>query len=169
MKTLNILSLFDWMSAGQIALNKLWITNYRYFASEIDKYAIQVTQKNYPNTIQIWDITKICSNKWTILSDYIPQTNSKIDLLIWWSPCQWFSFAWKQLNFSDPRSALFFEYVRILKEVKPKFFILENVASAPLEAKIIMAKCFATLLTPKDDEWDDWELVNENTWLLFFN
>ena len=113
---MKILSLFDWMSCWQIALNKLWITDYIYFASEIDKFAISVTQSNYPNTIQLWDITKLEPTEWWFF-----------DLLIWWSPCQWFSFAGKQLNFEDPRSKLFFEYVRILKEEKPKYFMLENV------------------------------------------
>lgn len=113
---MKILSLFDWMSCWQIAINNLWVTNYTYYASEIDKYAIQVAKHNYPNTVHIWDVTKI---NW---SDY-----QDIDLLIWWSPCQWFSFAGKQLNFEDERSKLFFEYVRILKETKPKYFLLENV------------------------------------------
>jgi DNA-cytosine methyltransferase len=113
---MNILSLFDWMSCWQIAINKLWITDYTYFASEIDKYRMQVTKHNFPNTIHIWDVTQV---KW---EDY-----KAITLLLWWSPCQWFSFAWKQLNFEDIRSKLFFEYVRILKEVKPRYFLLENV------------------------------------------
>ena len=113
-KPLKILSLFDWMSCGQQAITNLWIKDYIYYSSEIDKYAIQVTQENFANTIQIWDVTKVWWYK-------------DIDLLLWWSPCQWFSFAWKQLNFEDERSKLFFEYVRILKEVKPKYFLLENV------------------------------------------
>lgn len=113
---LNVLSLFDGMSCGQLALQKLGIKDYNYYASEIDKYSMAVTMKNFPNTIQIWDITKCEPTEWNFF-----------DLLIWWSPCQWFSFAWKQLNFDDERSKLFFEYVRILKEVKPKYFLLENV------------------------------------------
>lgn len=73
---MKILSLFDGMSCWQIAINKLWITDYQYLASEIDKFAIQVTQTNYPNTIQIWDIIKV---RW---EDY-----KNIDLLQWGSPC----------------------------------------------------------------------------------
>ena len=122
---MNILSLFDWMSCGQQALNNLWIKDYTYFASEIDKYAIQVTQENFPNTIQLWNIKEIWRYFWKSLhfntfcwayktEEYV----WNIELLLWWSPCQWFSFAWKQLAFDDPRSKLFFEYVRILKEVK---------------------------------------------------
>lgn len=112
----NVLSLFDGISAGQIALNRLGIKYDKYFASEIDKKAISVTQKNYPNTIQIGDVTKINANS-------LPN----IDILLGGSPCQGFSFAGKGLNFEDPRSKLFFEYVRLLKELKPKYFLLENV------------------------------------------
>lgn len=104
------------MSCGQIALNRCGIEYNNYYASEIDKHAIKVTQHNYPNTIQLGDVTKIdCS--------MLPE----IDLLIGGSPCQGFSFAGKQLNFEDVRSKLFFEYVRILEECKPKYFLLENV------------------------------------------
>ena len=113
---INVLSLFDGMSCGQIALNKLGIEYSNYFAAEVDKYAIKVTQSNSPNTKQLGDVTKI-------KSEDLP----KIDLLIGGSPCQGFSFAGKQLNFEDPRSKLFFEFVRLLKECKPKYFLLENV------------------------------------------
>jgi len=112
----NILSLFDGLSCAQIALNKAGIKYNNYFASEIDRYCIQITQKNYPNTIQLGDITNIKGNN-------LP----KIDLIVGGSPCQGFSFAGKQLNFNDPRSALFFEYVRLLKECNPNFFLFENV------------------------------------------
>jgi len=113
---INILSLFDGMSCGQIALDQLGVKVGKYYASEIDKYAIAVTKKNYPNTIHLGDVRKVEATKL-----------DKIDLLIGGSPCQGFSFAGKQLNFDDPRSALFFEYVRLLKECKPKYFLLENV------------------------------------------
>ena len=113
---MNVLSLFDGMSCGQIALERAGIPVDNYFASEINKYAMQVTQTNYPNTIQLGDVTKVVASK-------LP----KIDLLIGGSPCQGFSFAGKQLNFEDPRSMLFFEYVRLLEELKPKHFLLENV------------------------------------------
>ena len=112
---MNVLSLFDGISCGQIALNKANIPYNNYFASEIDKNAIKVTQHHYPNTVQLGDVTKI---------EFIA---SKIDLLIGGSPCQGFSFAGKQLNFDDPRSKLFFEFVRLVNECKPKYFLLENV------------------------------------------
>lgn len=113
---MNVLSLFDGMSCGQIALNRAMIPYQNYFASEIDKWAIEITQKNYPDTIQLGDVR-------SVRGEHLP----KIDLLIGGSPCQGFSFAGKQLNFDDPRSALFFEYVRLLKECEPKYFMLENV------------------------------------------
>ena len=112
---MNVLSLFDGISCGQIALNKANIQYKNYFASEIDKNAIKVAQHHYPNTVQLGDVTKI---------EFIA---SKIDLLIGGSPCQGFSFAGKQLNFDDPRSKLFFEFVRLVNECKPKYFLLENV------------------------------------------
>lgn len=113
---MNVLSLFDGMSCGQIALKKAGITVDNYYASEIDKYAMQVAKKNFPNMVHVGDVTKVISSE-------LP----KIDLLIGGSPCQGFSFAGKQLNFDDPRSALFFEFVRLLKECKPRYFMLENV------------------------------------------
>lgn len=113
---MNVLSLFDGMSCGQIALDQLGIKVDNYYAAEIDKYAIEIAKKNYPNTIHLGDVTKIKGSD-------LP----KIDLLIGGSPCQGFSFSGKQLNFDDPRSALFFEFVRLLKETNPKYFLLENV------------------------------------------
>ena len=111
-----VLSLFDGMSCGQIALERAGIKVDNYFASEIDKYCIKVTKHNFPNTQHIGDVVQI---KGTSLP--------KIDLLMGGSPCQGFSFAGKQLNFQDPRSKLFFEFVRLLEETKPKYFLLENV------------------------------------------
>ena len=111
-----VLSLFDGMSCGQIALNRAGISYGKYYASEIDKHAIKVTQHNYPNTIQLGDVTKVKGSD-------LP----KIDLLIGGSPCQGFSFAGKGLNFEDPRSKLFFEFVRLKNETQPKYWLLENV------------------------------------------
>jgi DNA (cytosine-5)-methyltransferase 3A len=113
---MNVLSLFDGMSCGQIALNRLGIKYDKYFASEIDEYAIKVTQHNYPETIQIGDVLNVKGSD-------LPQ----IDLIFGGSPCQGFSFAGKRLNFDDPRSKLFFEFVRLRDELKPKYFLLENV------------------------------------------
>jgi len=113
---MNVLSLFDGMSCGQIALERAGIRVDNYFASEIDKYAIKITQKNYPDTIQLGDV-----NNW--IDWHLP----KIDLLIGGSPCQGFSNAGQGLNFDDPRSKLFFKFVDCLKWYKPTWFLLENV------------------------------------------
>lgn len=119
---MNVLSLFDGISAGQLALSKSGIKVSNYYASEVDRFAIQVATKNFPNTIQLGDVTKW--RDWNI-------DLSSIDLLIGGSPCQGFSFAGKQLNFEDERSKLFFEYVDILNYIKtlnPDVkFLLENV------------------------------------------
>jgi site-specific DNA-cytosine methylase len=130
-QTINILSLFDGMSCGQIALNELGFKIGNYFACEIEPNAIKVTNDNYSNTIQLGDITKVSIQSNGIIKS---GTNvlgcvrhSGIDLVIGGSPCQGFSTAGKQLNFNDPRSKLFFEFVRLLKEAKPKYFLLENV------------------------------------------
>lgn len=113
---MNVLSLFDGMSCGQMALRKAGIKYENYLASEVDKFAIQVSSENFPDMIHLGDVTKIDYSK-------LP----KIDLLIGGSPCQGFSFAGKQLNFEDPRSKLFFEFVKALEILKPKYFMLENV------------------------------------------
>ena len=114
---MNVLSLFDGMSCGQIALNRVGIDYENYFASEIKPHAIQTTQHNYPNTIQVGDITKLNGKE-------LPQ----IDLLIGGSPCQDFSRAnRKQDGLDGEKSGLFWEYVRLLKETEPKYFLLENV------------------------------------------
>jgi DNA (cytosine-5)-methyltransferase 3A len=119
---MNVLSLFDGMSCGQIALNRVGVQYDNYFASEIDKYAMDVAQHNYPKTIQLGDITKLDVS-----------TLPKIDLLIGGSPCQSFSTMGlyreemgDKVGF-DGKSGLFWEYVRILKSTKPKYFLLENV------------------------------------------
>ena len=113
---MNVLSLFDGMSCGRIALDRLGIKVDNYYASEIDKYAIQVSQANYPDIIQVGDVTQLDTSS-------LPQ----IDLIMGGSPCQGFSVAGKGLAFDDPRSALFFEFIRCVTELKPKYFLLENV------------------------------------------
>ena len=113
---MNVFSCFDGASCGQLALNKLGVPISNYYASEIDKYAIQVTQANFPNTIQLGDITKVDISQ-------LP----KIDLMMGGSPCQGFSFAGKQLNFEDPRSKLFFDFIKIRDKLKPRYVLLENV------------------------------------------
>lgn len=146
---MNVLSLFDGMSCGQIALNRLAIKYDNYFASEIDKDAIQITMKNYPNTKQIGDVRNVN-----------PTELPNIDLMFGGSPCQSFSFAGKKKGMStkdeveilslshylelkedgfefEGQSYLFWEYMRLLKAVKPKYFLLENVVMTDKWKKIL--------------------------------
>ena len=121
-KELIVLSLFDGISGGQIALERAGYKVNKYYASEVDKYAIQITQKNYPNTIQLGDVTKW--KEWDIDCE-------SIDLLIGGSPCQDLTFAGKMKGLGGERSSLFYCYRDILnhiKEVNPNvLFLLENV------------------------------------------
>jgi len=128
MEGIVVLSLFDGMSCGQLALQKCGVKVKQYYAAEIDKHAIRVTQHNFPNTIQLGDVTKVFAKD-------LP----KIDLLIGGSPCQGFSFAGKQLAFDDPRSKLFFEFVRLKNECNPAYFMLENVKMKK-EFELIISK-----------------------------
>lgn len=123
---MNVLSLFDGMSCGQIALERAGFKVDNYYASEIDKHAIKVTMVNFPNTIQLGSVVDVKGAD-------LP----KIDLIIGGSPCQGFSFAGKQLNFNDERSKLFFEYLRLIKECNPTYFILENVKMKPEYERVI--------------------------------
>lgn len=115
---MKVLSLFDGIACGKVALERAGIPIEKYYASEIDKHAINIAMKNHPDIIQIGDVTKV---------DFNSFGGGQIDMLIAGSPCQGFSFAGKQLNFNDPRSKLFFEFVRALKAIRPKYFLLENV------------------------------------------
>lgn len=132
----NILSLFDGMSCGQIALRGLGVPYGRYYASEIDKHAITQTQLNFPDTVQLGDVTRW--REWSI--DW-----ASIDLLLAGSPCQGFSFAGKQLAFDDPRSQLFFVFIDILNHIRtvnPNVkFLLENVNMKRSHMAVINQYC----------------------------
>lgn len=131
---MKILSLFDGISCARVALERAGIPVSIYYASEIDKYAIQVSNKNFPTpkVMHIGDVTKIHGG---VLGEI------GIDLLVGGSPCQDLSIAKKDRKGLDgERSGLFWEYVRILKEVKPKYFILENVASMSKESKDLISE-----------------------------
>lgn len=120
---ITVLSLFDGISCGQVALQRAGIKVDRYLASEVDKYAIKVTQKNFPNTEQLGDV----KNVWA-------KNLPKIDLLIGGSPCQDLSIAKVgRKGLDGERSGLFWHYVRLLRTCKPKYFLLENVASMSRE------------------------------------
>ena len=140
------------MSCGQIALDQLGIPVDTYYASEIDKYAIQVTQANYPKTIQVGDVTKLD-----------PKDFTDVDLIMAGSPCQGFSFAGKQLAFDDPRSALFFEFIKLLKAIKPKYFLLENVRMKKEFLNIIsqeVSKCYPEIAFGIDPIFINSDLVS---------
>lgn len=148
---IKVLSLFDGMSCGQLALQGLGKLPTRYYASEIDPFAVDVTQTNFPGTEQLGDVVKLrrylcatpgnrtkvkslpyCTAPTRRLIEQVEEILSGgIDLVMGGSPCQGFSFAGKGLNFDDPRSKLFFEFVHILNAIKcinPNVtFLLENV------------------------------------------
>ncbi len=127
---MNVLSLFDGISCGQIALQRAGIKVDKYFASEVDESAMSITQHNYPNTIQLGDVRKIKYEDGVLYTE-----NNKykvdIDLIIGGSPCQSFSVACntKARTGLNGVSGLVDEYIRVLKEVSPKYYLLENVAS----------------------------------------
>ncbi len=142
---MKVLSLFDWISCARVALERAWLHVDIYYASEIDKFAIQVSDKNYGDIVQIWDVCNVnyTNHSLNFHRDWYLMTSIcwTIDLLIWWSPCQDLSIAKNNRKWLDGnKSWLFREYVRILKEVNPKYFILENVASMPKEAKDTITK-----------------------------
>lgn len=114
---MRVLSLFDGIYCGHLALERAGIKIDSYDAYEIEKNAIKATEANFPDVVQHGDVTKEDFTKY----------KGKVDLLIGRSPCQGFSFSGKMLNFSDTRSKLFFEYVRAIKQAQPKYFLLENV------------------------------------------
>ena len=128
---MNVLSLFDGMSCGQLALNKANIQYDNYFASEIKKHAIETTQHNYPKTIQLGDVHNIYGSQ-------LP----KIDLLMGGSPCQNLTYMNSQgrIGLEGEKSKLFYEFVRLLKETKPTYFLLENVGSMKNKDKELITK-----------------------------
>jgi len=121
MKKIKVLSLFDGISCGMVALERAGIKVDKYYASEIDKNAMKIAQKNYPNTIQLGDVAKLTQEKLKELGT--------VDLLIGGSPCQNLSIAGDGTGLMGEKSKLFWEYVRVLKMVKPRYFLFENVAS----------------------------------------
>lgn len=119
---MKILSLFWGLECWMMALKKIWIHIDEYLSSEVNKNPIACSSHNYKEIIHLWDVCSVHGIK-------------NVDFLIWWPPCQDLSVAWKQIWLTWSRSGLFYEYVRILNEVKPKYFFLENVASMKDSAK----------------------------------
>lgn len=129
---MKVLSLFDGISCARVALDRAGIPVEAYYASEIDKYAISISQNNYPDIVQLGSVVDFHPT---------PIITGNIDLIIGGSPCQDLSIAKANRKGLDgERSGLFWEYVRILNEVKPKYFILENVASMSKESSDIISK-----------------------------
>jgi DNA-cytosine methyltransferase len=124
---MKVVSLFDGIRTGRYALESINVSPEKYFFSEIDRDAIKVGDRHYPDSISLGDVTKIRAKR----------DIGKIDLLIGGSPCQGFSNAGGRLNFDDPRSKLFWQFVRILDETGPSFFLFENVKMRKEEQKII--------------------------------
>lgn len=130
---MKVLSLFDGISCGMVALERANIPVERYVAYEIEPNAIKISKKNYPQIEHCGDVTK---------ADFTQYKG--FDLVIGGSPCQGFSYAGKELNFNDPRSRLYFEFERALEEVKPRYFCLK------------MSEC---VLNIKIQFQNDWELL----------
>ncbi|MBQ8481024.1 MAG: DNA (cytosine-5-)-methyltransferase [Alphaproteobacteria bacterium] len=128
-QNLRVLSLFDGISCGRLALERAEIPVEVYYASEIDKYAIKVSEKNYPDIIRLGDIREIDFSRFI----------GKIDLIIGGSPCQDLSIAKKnRQGLEGEKSGLFWKFVEAVKTIKPKYFMLENVASMSKENKQII-------------------------------
>lgn len=128
---MNVLSLFDGIAAGRLALNKAGIKIDNYISSEIKQEVIDVVHHHFPDTIEAGNVIDLTYKKGRLISGTTVIFEGKIDLLIGGSPCKGFSYAGKQLNFEDPMSKLFFEFVRIKNEIQAEnpnlIFLLENV------------------------------------------
>lgn len=155
---MNVLSLFDGMACGLVALKRAGIKVDNYFASEIDKYAIQIAKKNHPEIQHLGSI-----------EDYESWELPKIDLIIGGPPCQGFSIAGKGLNWDDPRSQLFFKAIEILWEYKPERFLFENVASMRKDIRleidelmevdsVMINSALVSAQNRKRLFWCDWDL-----------
>lgn len=139
-----VLSLFDGMSCGQIALNQLGIKIEKYFAAEIKPHAIKCTQYNFPQTIQIGDVRKVSYKDGILTTANGLFEVGKIDLLIGGSPCQDLSVLMRnRKGLKGKKSSLFHEWLRIKEETTPRNFMLENVASMRVEEKTQLTNYWA--------------------------
>lgn len=146
---MKILSLFDGISVAQQALKELGVKDVYYYASEIDKYALQITAKNFPNTIQLGDVKRLGKE-----NPYPKELLDGVDLIVFGSPCTDLSIAKKnRQGLKGDASGLFYEAVRIIKDLKPKYFLMENVNSMPKEAKNAITETLGRYLYP-ESEWD---------------
>jgi len=128
---MNVLSLFDGISCGQVALERAGIKVDKYYASEIKPSAIRVTKHHFPKTIHLGDVKKLKCQNGHMQTENGSHEVGEIDLLIGGSPCQDFSplkwINWESEGLDGDKSKLFYEYLRLLNTVKPKYFLLENV------------------------------------------
>lgn len=157
MQKINVLSLFDGISCGRVAIDLAGVEIKKYFASEIDPYAIKVALKNYDDTQEIGDIKRLCFGSegmlpggesgafcWTPDEKGVPKIhfyNRHIDLIMGGSPCQDLSTAKKDgKGLKGEKSSLFFYFAYLVKKVKPRYFLLENVASMKKADRDIITK-----------------------------
>lgn len=142
---MNVLSLCDGMSIAHIALDRLGYKVDKYYAAEIKPIALKVTKDNYPDTIHIGDVNKIRYKGGILYTEFGNYNVGKIDLMVFGSPCQSFSRCMKtdmRVGLEDKtRSGLFFECYRILQEVNPTWWLLENVASMKNEDRDYLSEC----------------------------
>ena len=128
---MKILSCFDGISCARVALERVGIPVKAYYASEVDKYAIQIAQKNYPDTVQLGDVSKLGKE-----NPYPKELLDGVDLIVFGSPCTNLSIAKKNREgLRGSESGLFFEAIRIMCDLKPRYFLMENVASMSRESK----------------------------------
>lgn len=144
---MKVLSLFDGISVGMVALERAGIPVERYVASEIDKAAIKISKKNYPQIVHIGDVTT-----------FKPNPLSEVDLLIGGFSCQSFSRSGHRRGFDDPRGQLFYQYVRILDRLKPKWFLAENVVMDVDNCNRIDNELFDTMYPESD-----WEIIDSES------
>lgn len=148
-KISNVISLFDGMSCGQIALNRLGIEYDNYFASEVDKYAIEITKKNFPNTIHIGDVSKVRYKDGVLYTENGEYNIGEVDLVMGGSPCQNLSHAVinnikHNQGLDGEKSSLFYEYLRILTETNPTYFLMENVSGMKKGDKEMISDALGT-------------------------
>lgn len=152
-----VVSLFDGLGGARIALDELGIPVTKYYASEIDSFAMQVSSHNYPDIIQLGNV-----------KDINPEVfKEQIDLLIGGSPCQNLSSAGDKTGLQGEKSSLFFEFLRLMKELKPRNFILENVASMSGEHKEEISKYMGTQPIKINSEYFSAQKRNRLYWTSF--
>jgi len=156
--TLTVLSLFDGISCGRLALDRLGI-KCKYYASEVDKYAMQVSKEHWPDTIQLGDVRNVRYVRHTkqLVCDTGVYDVGDIDLLIGGSPCQGFSQCGQHTNFEHEQSRLIYEFERIRNECRPRYLLLENVSMKEEARELISCMMSATpnvkLYDLNSDKW----------------